>query len=450
MRTIAYSCTLKQNKMESTNKKAEFGWVMFDWANSSYNLVISTAIFPTFFISVTDPTIHWFGTDISNSSIYAFTVSTAYLLVCAISPILSGIADYGGSRKKFMRLFTTMGSLACMSLIFFEGMQSIWIGILGFLVATLSHAGSLVFYDAYLADLVPPQRSDKLSAKGYAYGYIGSVILLIFNILVIQLPEKFGFSQEQIDHNLPIRIAFFSVGAWWLGFSQFSFAHLPSDKLTNTSRSSLTHGIEELKKAWMRIKVDETLKKYLVSFFCYSAGVQTVVYLASPFAQKVLHFESADLIIVILLLQLVAIIGAYLFAHISFKTGNIASMKIMLIIWVAVCIMAYFVQTQKQFYFLAALVGMVIGGVQALSRSTYSKLIPKDKNDITCFFSFYDVVYYLSVIGGTFIFGLVEQITGNMRNSVIGVILFFALGFYFINKIKSESLNKSSYHSLNL
>ncbi|MEO6190298.1 MAG: MFS transporter [Saprospiraceae bacterium] len=428
--------------MTDSNKKAEFGWAMFDWANSSYSLVISTAIFPTFFIAMTDLKINLWGMEISNSSLYAFTVSLAYFIVCLISPILSGIADFGGSRKKYMRLFTTIGSLSCMLLFFFKGMDRLYIGILGFLFATLCHAGSLVFYDAYLADLVPPERSDKLSAKGYAYGYIGSVILLIFNILVIQKPESFGFSEQNILEHIPIRLAFFSVGCWWLGFSQISFANLPKDQSIVNSKSSILHGINELKKAWKRIQNNNSVKYYLMSFFCYSAGVQTVVYLASPFAQKELKFASADLIMVILLLQIVAIGGAYLFAWVSKRMGNIISMKIMLVLWVFICILAYLVQTQLQFYFIAGMVGMVIGGIQSLSRSSFSKIIPKDKKDLTCFFSFYDVVFYLSVICGTFIFGLVEQLTGDMRNSVISLIIFFVLGFIFIHKVKSPLLEK--------
>lgn len=428
--------------MSEANKKAEFGWVMFDWANSSYNLVISTAIFPTFFVAVTDPVIKLGGFSLSNSSLYAFTVSFAYLLICFVSPVLSGIADYGGSRKKYMRFFTTMGSMACLLLFFFQGMETLWIGVLCFLIATLSHAGSLVFYDAYLADLVPPRRSDKLSARGYAFGYIGSVILLVFNICMIKFPSFFGMSEAQVHDNLPIRISLLSVGIWWLGFSQFSFAYLPNDRKGQLHSNMLTHGIEELKKAWERIKENRTLKNYLFAFFCYSAGVQSVVYLAAPFAQKELKFESANLIMVILLLQLVAIAGAYIFAYVSRRTNNFFSMKIMLGIWVVICVCAYLVQTHMQFYFLAAAVGMVIGGIQALSRSTYAKLIPKDKNDITCFFSFYDVVYYLSVIGGTFLFGLIEQVTGNMRYSVISVIGYFALGFIFLNKIRIKEIEE--------
>lgn len=423
--------------MSEKNKKAEFGWVMFDWANSSYNLVISTAIFPTYFIAVTETKINLLGLNLSNSSLYAYTVSVAYLLICFISPILSGIADYGGSRKKYMRFFTTLGSIACMSLFFFRGMDSLWIGLIGFLLATLSHGGSLVFYDAYLADLVPPKRSDKLSARGYAFGYIGSVILLILNILMIKYPEYFFISSQQVTDNYPVRISLLSVGCWWLGFSQFSFAYLPKDKLTQHPVNVLSHGLQELHKAWMRIKGNEALKNYLIAFFCYSAGVQSVVYLAAPFAQKELHFESTSLILVILLLQLVAIAGAFLFAYLSKITNNLYSMKIMLIIWVVICICAYLTQTHTQFYFLAAAVGMVIGGIQALSRSTYSKLIPKDRNDITCFFSFYDVVYYLSVVSGTFLFGLIEQVTGSMRYSVISVILFFVLGFVFLKNVKT-------------
>ena len=431
---------IKCNEMTEINKKAEFGWVMFDWANSSHSLVISTAIFPTFFIAMTDEFIPAFGWQISNSSLYAFTIALAYLIVCLVSPVLSGIADFGGSRKKFMRIFTTTGSLACMSLFFFNGMNTLWIGVLGFLIASMSHAGSLVFYDAYLADMVPPKRSDKLSAKGYAFGYIGSVILLVFNIAMIQKPGWFGISEQQVAEHLPVRFAFFSVGAWWLGFSQFSFAYLPKDREKAHKETSLQHGLHELRNAWKRIRSNQDLKAYLLSFYCYSAGVQTVVYLASPFAQKELHFESSDLVVVILILQLVAIAGAYLFAAVSKRTNNFTSMKVMLALWVLICILAYCVQTQKQFYYIAGLVGMVIGGIQALSRSTFAKLIPKDRNDITCFFSFYDVVYYMSVISGTFLFGLVEQLTGSMRNSVITVILFFAMGFIFLSRVNPQAL----------
>lgn len=429
-----------KRNMSQQNSKAELGWVIFDWANSSYSLVISTAIFPTFFIAMTDAKIPFMGFSLSNSAVYSFAVAFAYLVVSFLSPVLSGIADYGGHRKLFMRIFTTLGSLCCMMLFFFDGMEHLWIGLIAFMGAATCHAGSLVFYDSYLSELVPPKRSDKLSARGYAFGYVGSVILLITNILMIQKPDWFGFTEEMVKNHVPVRMAFFTVGAWWLGFSQLSFAWLPKDKTVASKKFLLSEGLHELQKAWKQIQTQDSVFYYLAAFFCYSAGVQTVVYLASPFAQKELGFESSELIIVILLLQIVAIGGAYIFAHVSKLTNNLVSMKWMLLIWVIICIACYFIHTKIHFYFIAGMVGMVIGGIQAISRSTYSKLLPHDHRDITCFFSFYDVVYYISIVSGTLLFGLIEQIFGSMRYSVLSLIMFFVLGFILISKVKKEHL----------
>ena len=421
---------------QEINKKAEFGWVMFDWANSSYSLVISTAIFPIFFIANTDAIINILGFQVTNSSIYAFSVSFAYILICLLSPVLSGIADYGGRRKFFMIIFTTIGSIACSSLYFFQGMSTLVLGLTAFIIASASHAGSLVFYDAYLSELVPPKRSDKLSAKGYAYGYVGSVILLIFNIVIIQKPELIGLENAKEAS----RIAFLSVGLWWFLFAQFSFRYLPKDIPKYKESFSLSHGIIELRKAWDIIKINSDIKNYLMAFFFYSAGVQTVIYLASPFAQKELGFESQELIIIILLLQIVAIIGAYTFSALSKHKNNLFGIKIMLLIWIVICIMAYLVTEKWFFYVIAALVGMVLGGIQAISRSTYSKLIPANHSDNTCFFSFYDVIYYLSIVTGTFAFGLVDQITGSMRYSVLVLAIFFVIGLFYIRTVRTSAI----------
>lgn len=418
------------------NKKAEFGWVMFDWANSSYSLVISTAIFPIFFIANTDALIDIMGIQTTNSSIYAWAVTLAYIIICILSPILSGIADYGGRRKFFMILFTTIGSIACSSLFFFNGMGTLMLGLVAFVCASACHAGSLVFYDAYLAELVPPKRSDKLSAKGYAYGYIGSVILLVFNIIMIQKPEMFGLA----DAKEASRYAFLSVGLWWFGFAQFSFRYLPRDIAISDKKFSLSHGITELKNAWHIISQNKDVLNFLIAFFFYSAGVQTVIYLASPFASKELHFESQELIILILLLQLVAIGGAFLFSALSRHKNNLFGIKVMIAIWILICVMAYMVERKFSFYFIAALVGMVLGGIQAMSRSTYSKIIPANHADNTCFFSFYDVIYYLSIVAGTFSFGLVDQLTGSMRYSVLVLAVFFIFGLFFLQKVRLSAI----------
>ncbi len=420
------------------NKRAELGWVMFDWANSAYSLVISTAIFPIYFVTRTSAEIPILGYNISNSSLYAFAVAFAYTLICILAPVLSGIADYGGTRKKFMRLFTTLGSLGCMLLFFFDGNREIWLAIFAFILATSGHAGSLVFYDSYLSQLVPPKRSDKLSARGYAFGYVGSVLLLSFNIFMIQKPELFGLEGTQA-----YRLSFLSVGLWWLGFSQISFAWLPADTNKDKSTWPFAAGIQALKKAWNHVQLNADLKNYLSAFICYSAGVQTVIYLATAFANKELGFESNQLIVIVLLLQLVAIGGAYLFAAVSKRTNNLKSMTTMLAIWAVICLLAYMVKTQSHFYFIAGMVGLVLGGIQAISRSTYAKLLPKHFDDVTCFFSFYDVLYYVSIVMGTFIFGLIEQVTGDMRNGVLALMCFFIAGIFLLLRVNRAAIRTS-------
>lgn len=420
------------------NKKAEFGWVMFDWANSAYSLVISTAIFPVYFLEYSDKFFHLGSLKISNASIYAYSVSLAYIVVSLLVPILSGVADYGGYRKLFMRLFTTLGSLACMTLFLFDGPPAQNLALFSFMLATASHASSLVFYDSYLNQLVPANRADKLSATGYAFGYIGSVILMCINIAMIQKPGFFGIP----DATTATRFAFLSVGLWWLCFSQLTFVWLPPDQKSKGHTDWLTRGYKELSKAWNYVRQQVYIKRFLISFFFYSAGVQTVVYLASSFAKQELHFATGELIVVILLLQLVAIGGAFLFAFISKKTHNFYAMKMMIFIWALICLFAYFVNGQLEFYLLATMVGLVLGGIQAISRSSYSKMLPKGHPDITCFFSFYDVIYYLSIVFGTFLFGFINQLTQSMRLSVLALMVFFFLAFLIIRTIPNNQLKE--------
>ena len=413
------------------NRKVENAWAMFDWANSAYNLVISTAIFPPYFIAMTKEHIDIFGGQISNSALYAFAVAFSYAIIALTSPLLSGIADYGGIRMYFLKLFTTIGALSCMALFFFDGMGTMILGLSAFILATIGHAGSLVFYNAYLHEIVDESRVDHLSAKGYAWGYIGSVILLVINLVVISKPMWFGITND----TLPVRLAFLSVGVWWIGFAQVTFRRMPKVRAIGEGRQLLLQGYAEIRKVWKELSKAIHTKRFLYSFFFYSAGVQTVIYLASAFAEKELDFTTPELILIILLLQLVAIGGAYLFAHISRLTSNKYALTVMILIWIGICLAAHFVSTKTGFYVISGFVGLVLGGIQSLSRSTYSKLIPKETRDVTSYFSFYDVMYKASIIAGTFSFGLVDQLTGNMRYSVLVLGLFFVIGLIILRLV---------------
>ena len=427
----------KQNTMKPSSttplndKRTIFGWVIFDWANSSYALVITAAIFPAYFAAVTDELISLGSIEIYSSTLYSFCISLAYLVMAMISPVLSGIADYGGRKKTFLRFFTTIGSLACIALFFFKGMDQLAIGTIGFILATIGFSGGLVFYNSYLPEIVSEDQYDSVSARGFAYGYVGSVLLLIINLLVITYHESLG-----IDKGLATRLSFVMVGLWWIGFAQITFRRLPEDVRNRSTENLFSKGFDEIKMVWNKVKREGNIKRFLFGFFSYSAGAQTVIFLASTFAEKELHFEVNQLIVTILLLQIVAIGGAYLFAKISDRKGNIFSLVIILCIWVVICLLAYFVTRTMQFYFLASLVGLVMGGVQSLSRSTYSKLIPEETKDTTSFFSFYDVLEKVAIVTGTFSFGIIEQITGSLRYSVLALTIFFIVGILLVLKVK--------------
>jgi len=313
----------------------------------------------------------------------------------------------------------------------------LWLGTSAFILATIGFAGGIVFYNAYLPLIVTEDRYDQVSAKGFAMGYLGSVILLIVILVMIQRPEWFGISDPQ----LPARLGFLMVGLWWLGFAQITFKYLPKDDRTKSSESLVTKGFQEIKMVFGKLKHQPWLKRFLLAFFFYSAGVQTVIYLATVFAEKELSFESSELILLVLILQLVGIGGAYFFAFVSKKTSNKISISIMLIIWIVICVGAFFTQGKMLFYFLAAMVGMVMGGIQAISRSTYSKMLEDKEKDTTSYFSFYDVLYKMAIVAGTFLFGIVDNITGNMRYSVLVLAGFFILGLIVLNTINSKEIN---------
>lgn len=330
-----------------------------------------------------------------------------------------------------MKVFTIMGSFFCIMLYFFTGMPTLWIGASAFILATIGFAGSIVFYNAYLPEIASEEQFDRVSAKGFAYGYVGSVILLVFNLVMIQKPEWFGITDPQ----LPVRIAFVTVGLWWIGFAQITFKRLPKDLATKMPDKYVRKGFQELMGVWQKVQKQPEIKKFLLSFFFYSAGVQTVIYLAATFASKELGMETGELIITILILQIVAIGGAYLFAWVSKLIGNKKAIIIMIVIWIMICGAAYFVQTKMLFYFIAGFVGMVMGGIQSISRSTYSKLLEERTKDLTSYFSFYDVLFKLSIVAGTFIFGFLDQVTGGMRNSVLALTILFFIGLIIMSKV---------------
>jgi len=426
---------------EKNNPKEIKAWCMYDWANSVFTLTITTVIFPIYFNEVTTTEsnhsmVNFFGFEIKNTVLYSYTLSSAFLIIAFINPLLSGIADYSSKKKFFMKLFTYLGAISCAALFFFNGENLIY-GVLFFGLATVGYAGSLVFYNAFLPQIVSNDLQDKVSAKGYSYGYIGSVILLIINLLVVLSPKTFGIS----DGKLPSQIAFLSVGIWWAGFAQYSFRYLPADNNGFVfQKSLLTKGYKEVSAVFNIVKKAPLMRWFLLSFFFYAMGFQTIMYFASLFGEIELKLPLEGLIISMLLLQLIAIPGAHLFAKLSKKHGNIKVLIGAVIICIAVCCSAYFVKSHLQFYCMAGVVGIIMGGIQSLSRSTFSKLIPDTENNAS-FFSFYELTEKVAIVLGTASYGFLLQLSGTMRNSVLGLTLFFVIGL--IALIYLKKLNKS-------
>jgi UMF1 family MFS transporter len=423
-------------KSDKNNPRTLNAWAIFDWANSAYALVITVAIFPGYFLELTNDTVNVLGLRMSDSTLYAWSIALAYLIIAAVSPILSGIADYGGRKKVFLRFFTTLGALACFSLLFFTGMPTLWVGVVGFILATIGFAGGIVFYNSFLPIIATEDRYDDVSAKGFSYGFIGSVILLVINLIVIMNYGWFGFS----DGLRAVPTAFVMVGLWWIGFAQIPLRRLPEDRPSAPVENLLGKGYQEIRKAWRNLRSNPNAMRFLISFFCYNAGVQAVLFLAATFAEKELHFSSTGLIFLVLILQIVAIGGAWSSAKLSGRKGNKFSIVSMLIIWTIICIVGYFVQTGLDFYLLASAVGLVMGGIQSLSRSTYAKLLPENTPDTASYFSFYDVMDKVSTVVGTFTFGFVEQLTGGMRYSVMALAVFFIISLLVIASVKIKRM----------
>lgn len=415
---------LPAEAIQKDNPKTINGWAMYDWANSVYSLVISSSIFPIFYENSTPEFVEVLGRTFRNTALFSYTLSFAFLVVALITPLLSGIADYAGRKKTFMKFFCYLGGISCIGLYFFDA-EYLLVGLIISVLAAIGFSGSQVFYNAYLPEIASFETQDRVSAKGYALGYIGSVILLIINLVMIMKPELFGLAND----GTAARISFVMVGLWWIGFAQITFKRLPGNAHGKKVKGEyLYKGYLELRKVFFELRNTKKLKRFLMAFFVFNMGVQTVMYMAVSFAKnEVTGMPDHGLIVSILIIQIIAVVGAYFFSWLSSVIGNVKALGAAVFIWIIVCYVAYSIYTPLEFYALAALVGGVMGGIQALSRSTYSKLLP-DTEDHASYFSFYDVCDKVGIVLGTLTFGLMFELTGSLRNSVLALGLFFVVG----------------------
>ena len=446
------------------SKKLINAWAFYDWANSVYTLTIASSIFPIFYATLftnNEELVSAFGFEMKQTVLISIITAFTFLVVAVSSPILSGIADYVGNKKSFMKFFCYMGGLGCIGLYWFS-LDIIHTSLLFYFMGLLGYWGSLVFYNSYLPDIAFEEQQDAASAKGFAWGYVGSVILLIINLGMVMYPEFFGFDisiaedisnsgnlvaieeAEQTAKNIAaikaMKISFVMVGIWWMGFSQYTFFVLPKgvSKGHKVTREVFFNGFKELKLVWNDLKQNLRLKKYLNAFFVFSMAVQTIMLMAVYFGEKEIAWGSdsektTGLIISILVIQIVAVFGAYITSKISEILGNIKTLIIVNAIWMLVCLYAYFMVTPIQFYIAATVVGLVMGGVQSLGRSTYSKFLPQTE-DTTSYFSFYDVAEKIGIVIGMLMFAVVDHFS-SMRYAVFFLFGFFLVGILMLFKV---------------
>jgi UMF1 family MFS transporter len=433
--------------LEKGSKKIINAWAFYDWANSVYPLVISSAIFPIYYASLfsEDNFISFFQFEVKNTAMISFVTAAAFFIVALMSPLLTGIADYIGNKKRFMKIFVYLGAFSCIGLYFFE-LKTIYLGLFIHFLGLIGYSSSIVFYNSYLPDIAFPDQQDRVSARGFSIGYVGSVILLLSNLAMIMYPDFFGIEGNKVEASIKaMRYSFISAGIWWILFSQYSFYFLPKgNREVKVTKDIFWNGYKELKSVWKLLEDNIALKRFLPAFYIYSMALQTVLLVAVYFGEEEILWGSSSektmgLIVSILLIQIVGILGAFLTAMASERFGNIRALIVVNSIWATLCCYAYYIETPMQFYFVAGSVGLVMGGLQALSRSTYSKLIPITE-DTASFFSFYDVTEKIAIIVGMSLFGVIDQITGSMRNAILFFMTFFIIGAVMLLRVPRKKL----------
>lgn len=429
-------------QLQKGDSKLLNAWAFYDWANSVYALVISSTIFPLYYGALfrqkNIEEIVLFGFSIRSEALISYVTALGFLIIAFISPLLSGIADYLGNKKFFLKLFCYVGAVSCMSLYFFSiEDEMVVLSLVSYLLALIGFWGSLVFYNSYLPDIAHKEQQDKISAKGFSLGYVGSVVLLLICLAMVMSVAD--------DQKLQMmQYSFLLVGIWWLGFSQYTYYFLPNNKNENKlHKNVLFNGFKELRKVWQQIKELKSLRRYLGAFFVYSMAVQTIMIIAAYFGEKEVKWGSDSkrtmgLIVSILLIQLIAVLGAWLTSKLVAKYGNIVVLIGLNFSWILICTYAYFVITPNDFYIAAAFVGLVMGGIQSLSRSTYSKFIPQDTKDTTSFFSFYDVAEKIGIVIGMFTYGYIADVTGKIQNAILFLILFFVIGLLLLLRVPKK------------
>jgi UMF1 family MFS transporter len=422
------------------DRREIYGWAMYDWANSAFSTTVGTVFLGPYIASLAaeaakfnaDGLARFLGIPVAPDSFLPYCISLSVGLQVLFLPILGAIADYSHMRKRMMQIFATIGAIATI-LMFFITANLWWLGGVLFIFANLAFGAAIVFYNAYLPDIASEDQRDRVSSYGWAMGYLGGGLLLVLNLAFFMFSDKLG-----VPKGLAIRINLASAGLWWLGFSFITWSRL---RARHTARplpageGYVKAGFKQLGRTFREIKHFPETLKFLLAYFLYNDGIQTVIAVASTFAAAPLirgglEMDQNTLIVVILMIQFVALFGALLWGRLANRIGAKMSIIVSLIIWLAVVVFATFGLRGEtritQFFILGIFIALVMGGSQAISRSLFSQMIPAGKE--AEFYSFYEVSERGTSWTGPLIFGLANQAFLNLRAGIFVLIIYFVAG----------------------
>ena len=421
------------------DRRTIFGWAMYDWANSGY-VVISVGILPAYFGSVVVPDEGWMG--LSAEALWGYMVGLFSLALFLITPVLGAIADYSARRLSFLRVFAYGGALfvTCFT---FVSTGEVLLAVFMFMLSHFGLAASNVFYDGMLPAITTDDTIDQVSSKGYAFGYIGGGIYLLLAMIFIFYSEHLGLTEA-----MAARLAIGGTGLWWAGFSWYAFRRLPevgeamgTPETAGRASRFLAQARLGFRRTWVTcrsLSKHKQLLLFVLAYVFYIDGVQTVINVSAIYSSETLQISTTFIAVLLLVVQFMAFFGALLFGRLSRRIGPKRSVLMALVVWTGVLVAAYNLPVGQNYPLLALgmLIGMVMGGTQALSRSLYGSIIPQEAS--AEFFGFFSVFTKFSAIWGPIIFATFRQLTGSSRPAVLSLVVFFAVGFVLLSFVNVE------------
>ncbi len=402
----------------SNNRKSILGWALYDWANSAFATTVMAGFFPVFF------KLYWAGDATATEGTFVLGIanSAASLLVAVLAPVLGAIADRGSAKKRFLALFTFLGVLMTSGLWFVA--QGDWtLAVMLYVAGSVGFFGSLIFYDSLLVSVAPREKWDSVSSLGFGLGYLGGGLLFVVNVLMYQMPSLFGIP----DGATAIRLSFVLVGLWWALFSLplFFWVKEPREGQGLPLGKAIRAGLVQLKETLRHLSGERQILLFLLAYWFYIDGVDTIIKMAVNYGTD-LGFPSSSLIVALLVVQFVAFPAALFYNWVASKIGIKPAILVGIGAYMVITVFGYFLKDLTGFYVLAGCVGLVQGGIQALSRSAFARLIPEGKSGE--YFGFFNMFGKFATIIGPFLMGLVTQLSGDSRMGILSLIVLFVAG----------------------